>query len=43
MTFEADGDSTHGGCSVVPFGVGLSGTLGIIGMSVGLVALRRRE
>ena len=27
----------------VPFGLGLSGTLGVIGMSVGLIALRRRE
>jgi hypothetical protein len=42
MTFEVDGDSTRG-CAAVPFGLGLSGTLGVIGMSVGLVALRRRD
>jgi len=42
MSFEAEGDSTRG-CSAVPFGLGLGGTLSVIGMSVGLVALRRRE
>ena len=43
MTFEVDDGGSAKGCSTVPFGLGLSGTLGIIGMSVGLVALRRRE